>query len=689
LPNEQTSDRDQTFSFAGRNRRIHLNFHTPYWVRSVGDTFDGEEVIETLTRAGVNEVTAVFGLCSCGNAYWDTRRDDLRHPGLAKDMVDELLRGARGSGVHVSIHFAVGCNNRLIERKPEWAMARRDGSLLDGGPSKTWAWPCLNSPHLDENVLPLLEEFLERYRPDGLFLDMVTFAEETCFCSWCLERMREEDVDPDDPLGSEEFRARTIDRVIERASTVVRARAPGIALTVNNQTRFGRLLRRRDQLDFVDVEALMSWGALGYPMRVRYARSGGLPIAGMTTRFLKDWDYFGTLTPLAQMKSECASFLSTANAVCIGDHPQPSGRLDPFVYERIGHALSYVRERERWSIGARAINDVAVLVDPDSVTDRTASSAFRRGPAEADDMRGSKARATFGAGKALLEGQRDFNVVDIDAEWTAHRCVIAAENQRIGQPEAERLSGYVAGGGRLLLIGPQIWTDEDARPLIEDIAGVRWAGPGAFSSCFIGEPGGWSAHYVSGPFARLIPRPGCEAIAPLLLPLEDLDSPPVFSGHHAPPGDPDEGVGITRCGNVVTIAASLASDYWQSGNPDLRRLLVDALDLVLPEPYVEIEPHSPLIEISIMELGGEHIVHVLQQTVNRGTGPVLVEDVPVRRDVTVTVRAPYPVREVVRLPSEEPLPGVAVSGGVRVELPELGFHEMLKVVRGTDSGESL
>ena len=59
----------------------------------------------------------------------------------------------------------------------------------------------------------------------------------------------------------------------------------------------------------------MSWGALGYPMRVRYARSGGLPIAGMTTRFLKDWDYFGTLTPLVQMKSECASFLSTANAV--------------------------------------------------------------------------------------------------------------------------------------------------------------------------------------------------------------------------------------------------------------------------------------------------------------------------------------------------------------------------------------
>ena len=49
----------------------------------------------------------------------------------------------------------------------------------------------------------------------------------------------------------------------------------------------------------------------------------------MTTRFLNDWDYFGTLTPLAQLKYECAAILSTASAVCIGDHPHPSGRLDP------------------------------------------------------------------------------------------------------------------------------------------------------------------------------------------------------------------------------------------------------------------------------------------------------------------------------------------------------------------------
>jgi hypothetical protein len=322
---------------------------------------------------------------------------------------------------------------------------------------------------------------------------------------------------------------------------------------------------------------------------------------------------------------------------------------------------------------------VAVLVDPDAVTDRTAASMSRVSAVAVDDMRGSKSRSTYGVGKALLEGQRDFDVVDVAGDWAGYRCVIAAENQRIDRAVAERLRDYVAAGGALVLVGPQMWLDPDARSLLEDLAGASYSGPGAFSSCFLAQADEGFAHHVSGPFARLTPRPGCETTAAVVLPLDGLDSPPVFSGHHAPPGAPDGTAGIARSGRVATIAASLASDYWQSGNPELRRLLLETLDLVLPERYVEVEPHTPLIEVSLMECDGEWIVHLLQQTVNRGTGPVLIEDVPVRRDLTVTVRPPYPVASVVRLPSAEAVATTPIPGGVRVHLSELGFHEMLCV----------
>ena len=256
------------------HRRIHYNFHTPHWARGVGADFDGPSVIDTLRRANVNEVTPVFGFCSCGNAYWDTERDDLRHPGLAKDMVAELLGAAKGSGVSVSIHFAMGVNNRAIERHPDWAMVRSDGSSLDGGPDRGWAWPCLNSPHIEENVWPLLREFLRRYQPDGLFMDMITFADKACYCRWCLERMRNEGCAVGDQAAEDAFRVETIDRVIRDTLSLIRAARPDIPVAFNNQWRFGRLSRRRDALDFIDVEAPLSW------VRSRTRCVRGMPAVG-------------------------------------------------------------------------------------------------------------------------------------------------------------------------------------------------------------------------------------------------------------------------------------------------------------------------------------------------------------------------------------------------------------------------
>ena len=679
----------RSFSFQGRSRRIHYNFHTPHWVRGVGANFEGERVIEMLQRAHVNEVTPVFGLCSCGNAYWDTSRDDIRHPGLVKDMVAELLTAARGSGVYVSIHFAMAVNNRAVELHPDWAMVRSDGSSVDGGSDRGWAWPCVNSPHLRENVWPLLTEFLGRYRPDGLFLDMITFADDACYCRWCLEKMREEGDIVGDPVAENEFRARRIDDAIRETLRLVRDAAPDIAVTFNNQLRFGRLTRRRDALDFVDVEAPFSWGPFVFPMRARYARTGQLPVAGMTTRFLNDWDYFGTLTPMAQMKYECAAILSTASAVCIGDHPQPSGELDPLVYHRIREVFAYVRERETWTIGASSVKELAVLVEEEPADDatgggrsRNTSSEIRRTESQWVEESASAhgdVSASYGAARALLEGNRDFDMVDVAADWSSYRCVIAAETSVVDEGVAQRLASYVDAGGSLVLIGHRPWTNPGARPVLEQLAGVNYAGHGEFSSCFLSAADGSLPHYVSGPYVRLAARPGTEAPASIVRPYDDLDTPPIFSGYHAPPGKRDGHAGIARNGRVVTIAGSLARDYWLSGNPGLRGLLLDALDALLPERHVELEPPSPLTEISLMEIAGEWILHLLQVTPNRGMGAQIVEDVSIRRDVIVTIRPPYSVRRVLRLPSREELPFTRLQGGLRLDLPGASFHEMLLV----------
>ncbi len=664
------------YSYEAASRRVHLDFHTPHWVKRVGHRFDGPRFVETLRQAHVNAVTAVFGLCACGNAYWNTTRDDVRHPGLAKDLAADLLRAAEGSGIQVYIHFSMAINNRAVEQHPEWACIREDGSRYDGGPERGWAWPCLNSPYVTDLVWPLLREFLGKYCPHGIFLDMVTFPRGACYCSFCQQRMREEDVDPTDRLAHHEFVQRSLDRFMEQTYHLVKDLAPEVAFTCNNQVDFGILRRRRRWMDYVELEAPISWSTWSYPIRARYARTCGIPFDGMTTRFLRSWGYFGTLNPTPQIIFECATILATAGAVCIGDHLHPSGEPEPAVYESIRQAYDYVRAREPWTLGARSVPDVAVLADP-------------RAPDHESDH-------TYGAAKALLDASYHFDVVDLDGDWLTYCCLILAENRRLTVQAAERIARYVAAGGKLIVTGAEPWQASDVRSVLEDLLSVRYDGDGLFHGEYLSLPAGSSLaidqpampHYVDGRFARLFPRPGTTVLARVLHPYEGQDTPPKFGHFHAPPGDEAPYVGATHArsgaGEVVCIAAPIAADYFRTGNPAMRRILSNALDLLVPptERLIELEQPSPNIEVSLTEKDGTWIVHLIQFAANRSSGANLVEGVPVRLGLGVRVRPPYPVARAIRVPDGQELELTTGDGALRFAVPELRIHEMIVLEKG-------
>ncbi len=75
-------------------RQVHLDFHRPHWVENVGAEYDPEELVQTWKDANVNAVTVVFGLCTWGNAYYDSAIAPV-HPGLHKDMLTPLLPAAK------------------------------------------------------------------------------------------------------------------------------------------------------------------------------------------------------------------------------------------------------------------------------------------------------------------------------------------------------------------------------------------------------------------------------------------------------------------------------------------------------------------------------------------------------------------------------------------------------------------
>ncbi|MFC3773675.1 hypothetical protein [Paenibacillus sp. GCM10012303] len=104
-----------------------------------------------------------------------------------------------------------------------------------------------------------------------------------------------------------------------------------------------------------DPEALVSWNSYHYPVIARYIRTLPKPSGGMTTRFPKNWGYFGSLNNPVQLKFECATIMATLGDCCVGDQLTPSGKPEEGVYELIGEAFRFVKEREAWTSGAKSV----------------------------------------------------------------------------------------------------------------------------------------------------------------------------------------------------------------------------------------------------------------------------------------------------------------------------------------------
>jgi hypothetical protein len=125
----------------GSTRKIHLDFHNPYWASQIGGAYDPERLVHTWKQAHVNAVTVVFGLCACGNAYYETDSAPV-HPGLATDLLNPLLPISKREGIELFVHFGPGINDRSVLEHPGWAMRNADGTPLDLKSGSEWGLGC-------------------------------------------------------------------------------------------------------------------------------------------------------------------------------------------------------------------------------------------------------------------------------------------------------------------------------------------------------------------------------------------------------------------------------------------------------------------------------------------------------------------------------------------------------------------
>lgn len=655
------------------NRKIHLDFHTPHWVKAVGQHYDPEQIVRIWKEAHVNAVTVVFGLCACGNAYYESDVAPV-HPGLTKDMLTPLLPVAKREGIEIYVHFAPGINDRAVIEHPEWAMVTRDGTplLADDG----WGWVCFNSPWVEQMFLPQMEDFVPRF-PDvaGVYLDMVTFPENTCHCEFCRSAAAELGFDMQTGEGLARLWRTSVDRFLSKVRAVVKKHNPEMGFTCNCLWFIGG--PRPELQDWIELEAPVSWNSYHFAVMARYIRNLPLLSNAQTTRFPKNWGYFGSLNNDIQLKYESASVLATLGANGIGDQLPADGIPEKGVYELIGSAFAFVKEREQWALYAKSVPYIAVLADDQHMVKGAMADFFGH----------QRPEALYGAGLTLLEGNRHFDVIDERSDFFSYKLIWLPENKSLSAAAAAKIRAYVEGGGKLLVTGSGLWNRAEWRVLLEEMADVAYDGLGSATGDFI-EPLPVAAHRmprapikINGGFVKLRTGQRADVVAKAYLPYEAIDRR--YGHFHAPAGEEAAypGAVAARFGNgAITIAAaSLAEHYFVIGSRHSRQLTLNFIDHMLPreERLIELLAETPNIELSLMRKANEWIVHLLQYSAKKYTENTVIEEIPQRYDIPVVLRSPHKPKRMYLAPSCTELAWEWRDDAAHVTIPELHIHQML------------
>lgn len=661
------------------NRKIHLDFHTPHWVKEVGQAYNAEELVATWKKAHVNAATVVFGLCACGNAYYETEHAPV-HPGLKADMLRELLPVAEREGITIYVHFGPGINDRSVIEHPEWAMVDKDGNRLDTNGGTEWGWACFNSPYTEEWFYPQLRDFVRQFpMVAGVFLDMVMYPRNTCYCGYCRQRAAKLGLDLHKPSELAELWNVTLEGFMSNARAIVKEANPEMGFTSNCRWFIGGA--RSPSLDSLELEAPVSWNSYHYAVMSRYIRTLGIPHHAQTTRFPKNWGYFGSLNNEVQLTYECATILATLGSCCIGDHLPADGKPDQAVYDLIGKAYTFVKEREEWALDATSVPYLAILADRQRMVRGDMAEFFGH----------QKPEALYGAGLTLLEGNRHFDVIDDLAALEPYKLIWLAENVTLDKRMVDRLDAYIYNGGKLLVTGSGLWNNAEWRSFLERAAKVRWTGNGSLSGEYIqplpeiGENIPNTPMFVKGSFPRWEAQAEGEILAEVYRPYEDID--PVFRyGHfHAPAGENAESPGAVAAaygaGQVIVCAASLAEDYFRIGSKHTRLTVLNMLDRLLTpdERIVEVHANSPAVEVSLMHKPKEWILHLTQFSAKRHTGNTVIEEIPMRYHIPVVLRPPHSPKRVYLAPSQEEVEWVWSDGELTCTVPQLHIHQMVVV----------
>ena len=656
-----------------RFRQIHLDFHTSEHIEGIGADFDPEEFAAVLKAAHVDSITC-FARCHHGWIYYDTRLNpERRHPHLVRNLLAEQIEACHAHGIRVPVYTTVQWDHYTANEHPEWLVldergAPRGTPLYEPGFYRPL---CVNSPYR-EFLKAHLREIIEMLPIDGLFLDIV--QPQDCSCRYCRRLMEEAGLDPASEADRRRFGLLTINEFKREISRFIHDLNPALSIFFNAGHIGPRHRPVKEAYTHFEIESLPSggWGYAHFPVSARYARTLGLDFLGHTGKFHTSWGDFHSFKNQAALEYECFRMLAMGGKCLIGDQLHPRGKIDQDVYRLVGSVYSQVEAKEPWCRGAKPVVEIGVLTPEAFVPPH--SPGERLTP------------AIRGATRILQEGAHQFDIIDAESDFSRYSVLILPDSIPVDEALGAKLDAFVRGGGALIASYRSGLAPSGTEFAIHSL-GVEWVGEARYSPDFLlpgeeigkGLPKTEHVMYLRG--AEVRAAAGSRVLAQGIRPYFNRTYRH-FCGHrHAPSAGEPVYPGIVQNGRAIYFAHPLFTQYDKNAPRWCKKLVLNALDLLLDRPLIRHDgPSSLEVHLSEQAQHDRWIVHLLHYIPERRSQELdVVEDVIPLHDVSVEVRVPRAVEAVRCVPQGEELPFEIKDGIVTWRLPRLVGHQMVEL----------
>ncbi|MEM1027298.1 MAG: beta-galactosidase trimerization domain-containing protein, partial [Planctomycetota bacterium] len=397
----------------------------------------------------------------------------------------------------------------------------------------------------------------------------------------------------------------------------------------------------------------------------------------MTGKFHSSWGDFHGYKNEASLEFEVFNMLALGATTCIGDQLPPRGVLDPTTYELIGGVFAQVEAKEPWCRGASAVTEIGVM-HPEE---------FQRAEGVFLDQEDTKGRADFGVVRMLQELGLQFDLIDSTRAFSDYRLIVLPDRIPVDESLEKKLRSFVEAGGAVILSHRSGLNPSGTAFTGSDWMGVTYEGDAEFNPDFLRPAsalrnGLADTRYVMAQRAVAM-KPGADAevLARTERPFFNRTWDRFCSHQYAPTSGEFVSPSVVRKGSVVTFAHPVFQMYDHEACRWVKRVVRNAIDLVMPERIVRHNGPSSLI-VTINDQPNEsryalHLQHYIPE--RRGDAFDTVEDVIPLHDLELTINTPKQFRSARLVPSGESLNIDNRGDGQILTIDRLDGHQIIEL----------